>query len=195
MQLGASAAPADSYCRHRSTRYGGPVVGRFGLADISPVVGSTADGEHPARAVVGEHVPISATVFREGHDAVAANVVVRAPDGRRLPFLRMTSGHAGTRPMARRPRAGCRGHVDLHGRGVERSAVDVAPRGHRQDRGGSGRRGPRQRPRDRRADLRPARHVAAQARAPAGGRRRGRAARHDAGSSHTVWLRRSTRIS
>ena len=71
------------------------MVGRIGLAHVSPVVGSTADGEHPARAVVGEHVPISATVFREGHDAVAANVVVRAPDGRRLPFLRMTYGAPG----------------------------------------------------------------------------------------------------
>jgi len=71
------------------------VVGRIGLANVGPVVGSTADGEHPARAVVGEHIPISATVFREGHDAVAANVVVRAPDGRRLPFLRMTYGAPG----------------------------------------------------------------------------------------------------
>jgi starch synthase (maltosyl-transferring) len=71
------------------------VVGRVGLADISPVVGSTSTGEHPARAVVGERVVISATVFREGHDAVAANVVVRAPDGRRLPFLRMTPGAPG----------------------------------------------------------------------------------------------------
>ncbi len=71
------------------------MVGRIGLADISPVVGSTALGEHPARAVVGEHIPISATVFREGHDAVAANVAVRAPDGRRLPLLRMTPGAPG----------------------------------------------------------------------------------------------------
>jgi starch synthase (maltosyl-transferring) len=71
------------------------VVGRIGLANVSPVVGSTTPGEHPARAVVGQHVLISATVFREGHDAVAANVVVRAPDGRRLPFLRMTPGAPG----------------------------------------------------------------------------------------------------
>ena len=33
------------------------------------------DGRHPSKAVVGEVVPIGATVWREGHDAVAANVV------------------------------------------------------------------------------------------------------------------------
>jgi len=53
-------------------------------------------GEHPARAVLGEHLPISAAVFREGHDAVAANVVLRAPSGRRLPFVRMEPGAPGT---------------------------------------------------------------------------------------------------
>src|SRR3712207_7331285 len=42
-----------------------------------------------ARAVVGEHVPTTATVFREGHDAVAADVVLTAPDGTRSPLNRM----------------------------------------------------------------------------------------------------------
>ena len=63
---------------------------------MTPTVGSVATGEYPARAVVGEHVPISAAVFREGHDAVCANVALRAPDGRRLPFVRMSPGAAGT---------------------------------------------------------------------------------------------------
>ena len=36
-------------------------------------------GRYPARAVVGEHLPVAATVFREGHDAVAANVVLARP--------------------------------------------------------------------------------------------------------------------
>jgi starch synthase (maltosyl-transferring) len=68
------------------------VVGRLGLRAVSPVING---GEFPARAVVGESVPVSAVVFREGHDAVAASVAVRAPDGRRLPFLRMTPGRPG----------------------------------------------------------------------------------------------------
>ena len=39
-------------------------------------------GRFPAKAVVGESFPVTATVFREGHDAVGANVVLRGPDGR-----------------------------------------------------------------------------------------------------------------
>jgi starch synthase (maltosyl-transferring) len=49
---------------------------RLGITDVAPVVSC---GSFPARAVVGEHLPITATVFREGHDAVAANVVWTPP--------------------------------------------------------------------------------------------------------------------
>jgi starch synthase (maltosyl-transferring) len=52
-------------------------------------------GALSARAVVGEHVPLSAIAFREGHDAIGASVAVRRPDGTRLPFLRMTPGEPG----------------------------------------------------------------------------------------------------
>ena len=38
-------------------------------------------GAYPAKAVVGESIPIRATVFREGHDAVNASVVLTDPDG------------------------------------------------------------------------------------------------------------------
>jgi starch synthase (maltosyl-transferring) len=72
------------------------VVGRFGLTDVAPVVGSTVSGEFPARAVVGEHVPVSATVFREGHDAVGASVVLRDPDGKMRARTRMAPGAPGT---------------------------------------------------------------------------------------------------
>jgi starch synthase (maltosyl-transferring) len=72
------------------------VVGRFGISDISPLVGSTVSGEHPAHAAVGEPVPISAVVFREGHDAVGANVVLRDPAGKKGPFTRMAKGAPGT---------------------------------------------------------------------------------------------------
>jgi starch synthase (maltosyl-transferring) len=60
---------------------------RLGITDVAPVVSC---GTLSARAVVGEHLPVTATVFREGHDAVAANVVWEQADGTSpAPFLRM----------------------------------------------------------------------------------------------------------
>lgn len=53
------------------------VVGRIPVLGVTPVVDG---GRWPARAVVGEAVPVTATVFREGHDAVSATVVLRRPD-------------------------------------------------------------------------------------------------------------------
>jgi starch synthase (maltosyl-transferring) len=50
------------------------VAGRIGIDDVQPVV---SGGRYPAKAVVGELVPVRATVWREGHDAVAATLVVR----------------------------------------------------------------------------------------------------------------------
>src|SRR4051812_48789592 len=49
---------------------------RLGISDVAPVVSC---GAFSARAVVGEHIPVTATVFREGHDAVAANVAFWGP--------------------------------------------------------------------------------------------------------------------
>src|ERR1700712_5149353 len=49
---------------------------RLGISDVAPVVSC---GSFSTRAVVGEHLPITATVFREGHDAVAADVVFTPP--------------------------------------------------------------------------------------------------------------------
>jgi starch synthase (maltosyl-transferring) len=46
-------------------------------------------GQYPSRAVTGEALTVRATVFREGHDAVACNVAVTGPDGTAQPFLRM----------------------------------------------------------------------------------------------------------
>ncbi|MGX7679424.1 maltotransferase domain-containing protein [Jatrophihabitans sp. DSM 45814] len=62
------------------------MAGRLGLNAIHPVI---ALGELPARAVVGEHITIEATVFREGHDAVAASVVWRSPKGKSAEFNRL----------------------------------------------------------------------------------------------------------
>ena len=69
------------------------MVGRIAVTQISP---SVSCGQYPARAVTGQAVVVSATVLREGHDAVGADVVVTAPDGTRLPFLRMQPGTPGT---------------------------------------------------------------------------------------------------
>src|SRR6478736_6605495 len=57
------------------------VAGRIGIDDVAPVV---SGGRYPAKAVVGEVVPVRATVWREGHDAVAATLVVRY-HGKRYP--------------------------------------------------------------------------------------------------------------
>jgi starch synthase (maltosyl-transferring) len=64
----------------------GSMIGRMPILDVSPVVSC---GRWPAKAVVGETLGLAATVFREGHDLVAANVVAQRPDGSRTPFTRM----------------------------------------------------------------------------------------------------------
>jgi starch synthase (maltosyl-transferring) len=50
------------------------VAGRIEIDNVQPVV---SGGRFPAKAVVGEIVPVAATVWREGHDAVSATLVVR----------------------------------------------------------------------------------------------------------------------
>jgi starch synthase (maltosyl-transferring) len=46
-------------------------------------------GRYPAKATVGEAFPVSALVFREGHDALNADVVLTGPDGEKRPWVRM----------------------------------------------------------------------------------------------------------
>ncbi|MGE9809188.1 maltotransferase domain-containing protein [Janibacter sp. G1551] len=55
-------------------------LGRIPVQDVRPCVDN---GTRPAKSVVGEAFPITATVFREGHDAVNATAVLVAPDGTR----------------------------------------------------------------------------------------------------------------
>ncbi|NEE08888.1 DUF3416 domain-containing protein, partial [Streptomyces sp. SID7499] len=52
------------------------MIGRIPVLDVRPLVDC---GRRAAKAVAGETFQVSATVFREGHDAVAANVVLRDP--------------------------------------------------------------------------------------------------------------------
>ncbi|MDG9692317.1 alpha-1,4-glucan--maltose-1-phosphate maltosyltransferase [Streptomyces sp. DH17] len=69
------------------------VVGRIPVLDVRPIV---RQGRRPAKAVTGESFQVSATVFREGHDAVAANVVLRDPEGRPGPWTPMRELAPGT---------------------------------------------------------------------------------------------------
>ncbi|MCB0924287.1 MAG: alpha-1,4-glucan--maltose-1-phosphate maltosyltransferase [Mycobacterium sp.] len=48
--------------------------GRIEIDGVAPVVSC---GAHPAKAVIDEIVPVCATVWREGHEAVSATLVVR----------------------------------------------------------------------------------------------------------------------
>ncbi|MFG3203457.1 maltotransferase domain-containing protein, partial [Streptomyces sp. NPDC048192] len=63
-----------------------PAIGRVPVRDVRPAVEC---GRRPAKAVAGETFQVTATVFREGHDAVGANVVLRDPKGRRGPWTPM----------------------------------------------------------------------------------------------------------
>lgn len=68
------------------------MTGRFPIEDVSPVVSC---GRYPAKAVVGELVPVAARAYREGHDALGCNVVWSGPDGATRPFTRMHPGEPG----------------------------------------------------------------------------------------------------
>ena len=56
--------------------------------DVSPVVDL---GRAPAKATVGEPLPVRASVFREGHDQLSAEVVLIDPSGSRRAPVRMTA--------------------------------------------------------------------------------------------------------
>ncbi|WP_159053136.1 maltotransferase domain-containing protein, partial [Streptomyces regalis] len=82
-------------------------VGRIPVLDVRPIV---QHGRRPAKAVTGETFEISATVFREGHDAVAANVVLTGPDGRLGPWTPMRELAPGTDRWGATVTAGEPGH-------------------------------------------------------------------------------------
>ncbi|WNI22357.1 alpha-1,4-glucan--maltose-1-phosphate maltosyltransferase [Streptomyces sp. ITFR-16] len=69
------------------------MIGRIPVLDVRPLVDC---GRRPAKAVAGETFQVTATVFREGHDAVAANVVLRDPNGRPGPWTPMRELAPGT---------------------------------------------------------------------------------------------------
>jgi starch synthase (maltosyl-transferring) len=63
------------------------MTGRFPIEDVTPRVDC---GRFPAKAVVGERVPVTALAYREGHEALGCHVVWHGPDGTNPgPFTRM----------------------------------------------------------------------------------------------------------
>jgi starch synthase (maltosyl-transferring) len=70
-----------------------PAVGRVPVRDVRPLVEC---GRRPAKAVVGETFEVTATLFREGHGVVAANVVLKDPEGRPAPWTTMRELAPGT---------------------------------------------------------------------------------------------------
>ena len=70
-----STIPVDLSARKTVVRG----IGRIPVTKVSPVI---EGGAYAAKATVGELVPIRAKVFREGHDAVNASVILTDPSGR-----------------------------------------------------------------------------------------------------------------
>src|SRR4051794_24474044 len=68
------------------------MTGRFPIEDVTP---SVSCGRYPAKAVVGELVPVSAVSYREGHHALGVNVVWTGPDGDAQAFTRLSPGEPG----------------------------------------------------------------------------------------------------
>jgi starch synthase (maltosyl-transferring) len=62
------------------------MVGRIPVMDVTPLV---EHGRYPAKASVGEVFPVTALVFREGHDELGCDVVLTDPAGVRRPPVRM----------------------------------------------------------------------------------------------------------
>ncbi|MGW0393590.1 maltotransferase domain-containing protein [Streptomyces sp. NPDC003042] len=83
------------------------MIGRIPVLDVRPAVDC---GARPAKAVVDEVFEISATVFREGHDAVGAHVVLRDPRGRLRPPVPLRELAPGT------DRWGARVSAEVEGR-------------------------------------------------------------------------------
>ncbi|MEO3816034.1 alpha-1,4-glucan--maltose-1-phosphate maltosyltransferase [Plantactinospora sp. B24E8] len=65
------------------------MTGRIPIEDVTP---SVACGRYPAKAVVGELVPVGATAYREGHAAMGCQVAWWGPDGEPRPVVRMRPG-------------------------------------------------------------------------------------------------------
>ena len=59
------------------------MINRIPVTDISPTVFFGGDFV-PVKAIAGEDIPVSATIFREGHDLLGADVVLYSASGKEL---------------------------------------------------------------------------------------------------------------
>ena len=66
--------------------------GRLPILNVSPTVEA---GRWPAKAYVGEVVPFSASVFREGHDSLGVELLLTSPSGKTVNH-RMRPGNLGS---------------------------------------------------------------------------------------------------
>ena len=80
--------------------------GRFAITDVAPTVES---GRRPAKAVVHEQVPIRATAFREGHDALGVTLILHDPAGEERARHRMTPLSSGVDVWGTHVRPDCEG--------------------------------------------------------------------------------------
>lgn len=83
------------------------MIGRIPVLDVRPLVDC---GRRPAKAVAGETFQVTATVFQEGHDAVAANVVLLDPNGRPGRWTPMRELAPGTDRWGADVTPACEGH-------------------------------------------------------------------------------------
>jgi starch synthase (maltosyl-transferring) len=83
------------------------VIGRIPILDVQPVLDC---GRRPAKAVAGETLEVSATLFREGHETLGAGAVLRTPGGGRQPLVTMTETVPGTDRYAAQVTVGGEGH-------------------------------------------------------------------------------------
>ncbi|MFN2536242.1 MAG: alpha-1,4-glucan--maltose-1-phosphate maltosyltransferase [Pseudonocardiaceae bacterium] len=67
--------------------------GRIAIDEVTPAVSC---GKYPSQAVIGEQLPVGATVWREGHDALGATVVWRGPGNAAPSHVRMQPGPPGS---------------------------------------------------------------------------------------------------
>ncbi|HET7277345.1 MAG TPA: alpha-1,4-glucan--maltose-1-phosphate maltosyltransferase [Dermatophilaceae bacterium] len=86
--------PRTAPTRTKPPRTSAPqvAIGRIPVLDVTPLVDC---GARPAKSVVGERFTVTATVLREGHDAVNASVVLSPPDGQAERVLTMTCTNPG----------------------------------------------------------------------------------------------------
>ena len=70
-----------------------PVTGRIPVEVLTPVADA---GRYPAKGCEAQPLSVQARVYREGHDAVAATVVLTGPDGDERVPVRMADGPPGT---------------------------------------------------------------------------------------------------